>query len=119
MSKIFTTYVIHDPRDGVPVYVGQTVDFERRKREHLAAGMKAADKRPRGRTIKAFLGELHALGREPIIVPVATCENEGSSIVSERLWVSRLCQAGFGRRLLNQWPSHRRLIDWHLRRKVF
>ena len=101
----YTTYSIADPCTGDIVYVGQTANFEQRKKSHLRL-----KKRPNIKTmnIKTWLHDLISDGKVPVIAILETVETEEESLVSETKWVEKFAKEGHP--LLNRWNMHRNLI---------
>jgi hypothetical protein len=101
----FTTYGIVDPRTGCFVYVGQTSDFEHRKRVRLQK-LEEGRKRPAIaiEDIDNWLYDTLAAGITPVIVPLETVGTWQASLKSELDWVLRL--AAENHPLLNLWPEH-------------
>lgn len=106
LEVVYWTYGIVDPNSKLFVYVGQTKDFERRKREHLTAHRL---KNPPRRSIKSWLKRLHQGGLEPLFVVLEVVETETESIHSENKWVEKL--AAIGQPLYNRWDEHLELIE--------
>ena len=106
MSPIYTTYAITDPRTSLFCYVGQTADFERRRRGHLKAHR--LKKPPRG-SVKAWLKQLHNEGHAPYFTVLEVVETEAMSLESENLWVEKL--SALGHPLLNRWDEHKELLQ--------
>lgn len=103
---VFVTYAIADPRSGRYVYVGQTKNFESRRRNHL----RLRDQRPRIGTenIRTWLFDRLSAGEVPKIVELETCSTLERSLASESRWVERLARDGHP--LLNRWRDHRKVI---------
>jgi len=102
----YVTYAISDPTNGLFVYVGQTRDFERRKKQHLAAHRL---KRPPRGSIKAWLKTKHREGIEPVFTVLEVVETEEESLVSETKWVEKIAALGQG--LYNRWDEHREILE--------
>ncbi|MEM6538860.1 MAG: GIY-YIG nuclease family protein [Pseudomonadota bacterium] len=107
-DSIFTTYAIVDPKTRLFIYVGQSVDFERRKAEHLKRSRTRKTKHPKG-TIKAWLAEAERAGITPQFVILDVVETEEQSLLSESNWVEKL--AAIGHPILNRWEEHQELIE--------
>jgi hypothetical protein len=110
LTGVFTTYGIVDPRTGHFVYVGQTTDFERRKRAHLRgpeAGRRPP-RIPRDNIVTWTFGAL-AAGVMPVIVVLETVGTYEESLVSESEWVHRL--ASENHPLLNRWKEHKEAMN--------
>jgi hypothetical protein len=86
VAVAYTTYAIRDPRSGLFVYVGQTSDFARRCRAHLAC----AKTRPRRRSmdIKLWVFELVAAGQLPSFQVLEVVRTREASLASEAKWVT-------------------------------
>ncbi len=108
----FVTYEIRDPRALGPFYVGQTSDFENRKREHLACGQ---GQRPSSRrqTVRTLLWDLLSAGIEPQFRVLEEVDSIEESLASEVRWVARLTLQGHT--LVNRWREHRATISTVLR----
>lgn len=98
----FTTYAIADPDSKLVVYIGQTTDFERRKREHLSTHR--LRKSPPKKSIKHWLWKTQKEGREPVFVALDTVISEAESLASETRWVETF--AVLGHPLHNRWSEH-------------
>lgn len=103
----YTVYGIVDPRSKLFVYVGETGDFDRRRREHLTTH-RLRKKTPPG-SIKTWLKRLHKDGLEPGFVVLDVVETESESKNVESKWVEKL--AGIGHPLRNLWDEHKELIQ--------
>ena len=103
---MYWTYGIVDPNSKLFVYVGQTNDFTRRKREHLTAHRL---RKPPRRSIKSWLKRIHQAELEPLFVVLEVVETETASLHSENLWVEKL--ASIGHPLYNRWDEHVELIE--------
>jgi hypothetical protein len=109
----FTTYGIIDPRSGHFVYIGQTSDFEHRKRVHLRRPEEGRKRQKRaGRNIDNWTYDALVAGITPVIVPLETVSAWQESLKSELSWVRRL--AAENHPLLNLWPEHREAIKMAL-----
>jgi hypothetical protein len=105
---IYTTYAIVDPRTRLFVYVGQSVDFKRRKTEHLKRNRTRKTKHPKG-SIKAWLAEAERAKITPQFMILDVVETEEQSLLSESNWVEKL--AAIGHPILNRWDEHQALIE--------
>ncbi|MCB1096086.1 MAG: GIY-YIG nuclease family protein [Verrucomicrobiae bacterium] len=103
---MFTTYGIVDPRTRLFVYIGQTKDFEARKKQHLAAFRL---RKPVRGSVKWWLKRLHQDGLEPIFIVLEVVETEAESLESESKWVEKISRLGHP--LLNRWEEHKDLIE--------
>ena len=103
----FTTYIIRDPRDNKPIYVGQTTDFEKRKQHHLK---NAAGTLPNIRIINihVYLVKLNFLGFDPEFEIVERNDTEEDSLCSETSWIQKLVDEG--NPLLNRTREHRAIV---------
>ena len=101
--EVFTTYCIRDPDTAEVVYVGQTKDFEARRRTHL----RLRKQRPNIGTvnIKTWLFDKLSAGKTPVIYVLEHCFSAEASLVSETTWVAKFTAEGHG--LLNRWREHR------------
>lgn len=106
--SIYTTYAIVDPVTRLFVYVGQTVDFDRRRAEHLKRARTRKTRHPRG-SIKAWLAQAEKNGVVPAFIILELVETEEQSLLSESNWVEKL--AAIGHPLLNRWEEHQELIE--------
>ena len=106
---MYTTYLIIDPRNEHPIYVGQTSNFWRRKRQHFRwKYQKPHAVTPGYENIKTRLREMFLAGETPIIVAVARWPELEQSLASEREWVARLSRVGFD--LVNKWQDHQSIM---------
>lgn len=105
---MYTTYGIVDPTTRLFVYVGQSVDFPRRKAEHLKKSRTRRTRHPKG-SIKAWLADAEACGVVPDFVVLEVVETEEQSLLSESNWVEKL--AAIDHPLRNRWEEHRDLIE--------
>lgn len=99
----FLTYLIVDPRDGNPFYVGQTSCMRTRQRKHLDMSRNA------NREYKKMIAEIFASGFSPEFRVVDQQPTEADSLRSETEWVKRL--AGQGVRVMNKWREHQEWIE--------
>lgn len=85
----FVVYLIIDPRNGKPFYVGQTRDLDRRQTSHLAIkSLKgSADKKRR-------LLEIQAAGMEPDFRIVQGYADEAASLAGESAWIKACVSNG-------------------------
>lgn len=103
----FVTYAILDPKTLKARYVGQTKDFDERRKAHL--GVKRLKEKPDNR-LRAWLWETMGVAkRTPKFLILEMVETEAESLASEQKWVERLAEAGFD--LLNGWVEHRDALD--------
>lgn len=102
----FTTYIIIDPRDNVPIYVGQSRNFQWRKESHLN---RAKGKRPNivGINIETYLVDLYSIGYLPKFEIIEECATEKESLKSELECIRSLVKKGIP--VLNNWKEHRLL----------
>ncbi len=100
----YVVYLIIDPLDGKPFYVGQTGDMVRRKAAHLRNAQHDQHKR-----VSRRMAEILARGDEPIFRVVQNCASEAESLSAESDWVKRCSQRGY--QLCNRWREHRELQE--------
>lgn len=100
----YVVYLIVDPQDNKPFYVGQTGDMERRKATHLRRGRHQSHLR-----VGIRLAEILARGEDPIFKVVQNCATEEESLIAESEWVKRCSQRGYD--LCNRWKEHRELQE--------
>jgi hypothetical protein len=102
----FATYVIIDPRDNIPVYVGQSNNFQLRKESHLNCAM---GKRPNivGVNIETYLVDLYSIGYLPKFEIIEECSTEEESLKSELVCIRHLIKKGIP--VLNNWKEHKLL----------
>jgi len=102
----FTTYIIIDPRDDIPVYVGQSRNFQWRRESHLN---RAKGKRPNivGINIKTYLVDLYSIGYLPKFEIVEELTTEEESLKSELECIRSLVEKGIP--VLNNWKEHKLL----------
>lgn len=99
----FYTYLIVDPRSGLPFYVGQTQDMEARKLGHLRP-LNGPSKRYK---YKQVIAAIQAAGLEPEFRVVDEQASEADSRHSETEWVKRLAAQGI--QVMNRWREH---LEW-------
>jgi len=105
----FTTYGVIDPRTGHFVYIGQTSNFEQRKRAHLRRPEEGRKRQKKaGKNVDNWTYDALVAGITPVIVPLETVSTWQESLKSELNWVRRL--AAENHPLLNLWPEHREAI---------
>lgn len=104
----YVTYKIVDPRDGVPVYIGQSIHYEIRKKSHLK---KAKGNLPTRNTfnIVVYLVLLESENIEPIFEILEITQTEEESLASETRWVKKTVELGYP--LLNKWNCHKEIIN--------
>jgi|CXWL01.1.fsa_nt_gi hypothetical protein len=113
----FITYVIIDPRDNVPVYVGQSGNFQLRRESHLNRAMgkrhlnRAMGKRPNivGVNIATYLVDLYSIGYLPKFEIVEECSTEEESLKSELECIRNFVKKGIP--VLNNWKEHKLLNE--------
>lgn len=93
--KIGWVYVIADPRDELPRYVGKTTCFRKRQQQHLRDSESGADGTHKGRWIRALLRE----GVRPQFRLVMCCFTPDGLNEAEREWIAYYL--GVGARLTN------------------
>lgn len=98
----FITYGIVDPVSKNIVYVGQTSDFERRKRDHNAAHRRR-DVSPG--SLQDWQKSLSRRKLKQDFIVLEVVESEAASLASETHWTEKL--AAIGLPLFNQWEEHR------------
>jgi len=105
-KMIYITYVIIDPRDATPVYVGQSNSYEIRKTQHIEVAM---GKGPSicGVNIRTYLVDLYNIGYLPKFKIVEKCESEEESLKSETEYIKKLIHNGFP--VLNGWKEHKKM----------
>lgn len=102
----YTTYIIIDPRDDMPVYVGQSNSFLLRKESHLFS---AKDKRPNivGVNIQTYLSDLYSIGYLPKFEIIEECSSEEDSLKSELECIKNLVKKGIP--VLNNLKEHKKI----------
>lgn len=100
----FVVYLIVDPKDDKPFYVGQTGDMERRKANHLRSASHESHRR-----VGKRLAEILAREEAPVFKIVQRCASEQESLIAESEWVKRCSQRGY--ELCNRWKEHRQLQE--------
>ena len=105
---MYWTYGIVDPRTGLFVYVGQTNDFERRRRQHLSTHRAKKTRHAKG-SIKTWLKKAHAAGLEPGFIILDIAETEEASLLSESSWIDKLGRQA-GHPIRNLWDEHREIL---------
>jgi hypothetical protein len=119
MTRRLAVYVLSDPRDGVPRYVGVTGrPADRLRDHHRSAGLLAADRpsrgRSRGRRPQAVTRWAAGLLQEGVAPVMTTMEEvrSGDERAAEKKWIAALRTDGAD--LLNASPGgevHRRAMD--------
>ena len=99
-GKDYITYVLIDPRDKKPFYVGQTSNFETRKKAYLKK------KKNPFRKIDKYIANLYDNKLEPEFYIAEHCTNLDDSIQSELQWVRYCLDKGY--KLMNRWKEHRK-----------
>ncbi|MDQ0194928.1 ribonuclease H1 domain-containing protein [Paenibacillus wynnii] len=98
----YFTYLIIDPRTEIPFYVGQTLNMEYRKSNHLKdLHIYKAYKRT--------ISSIQMDGLEPEFQIVDIQSTKTDSLRSETDWVKKLAYQGI--RVLNGWKEHKEWID--------
>ena len=92
--------MLHDPGSHLPRYVGLSVNPEKRLDEHVSAARRGG-----GWPLHAWLRELDARGREPVVRVVVPT---GATYADETSLIRALSRAGFA--LLNVNGVHRELL---------
>ncbi|WP_455233242.1 ribonuclease H1 domain-containing protein [Geopseudomonas aromaticivorans] len=95
----YTVYAIIDPRTDDPIYVGQTVNFERRKEQHLANAEKGHPRR-----ISWRMAEILHRGDQPAFKVVQRCDTDEEALQAESAWVKRYTERGLD--LCNNTQEH-------------
>jgi len=95
----YTTYVIIDPRNKTPFYVGQTKNFIKRKQAHLRVKKKVYKK------VDKYILDLQEEGLEPDFYVAEICNCLEDSLASELKWVKYCLNKGY--LLCNRWKEHR------------
>ncbi|WP_158945320.1 hypothetical protein [Granulicella sp. S190] len=108
LNGVFTTYGIIDPRTNLFVYIGQTSNFEGRKRAHLTIPGAGRKREVSSNSIATWLFDAIGAGVRPVIVVLAIVDTYQESLESECEWVLRLAAAKHP--LLNQWKEHKDAI---------
>ncbi len=90
------------------MYVGQTSDFEKRRRQHLTTHRQKKTRHAKG-SLQAWLVDAHLKGITPAFIVLEVVESEALSLDSELHWVEKLSEAGYP--LLNRWDEHKALIE--------
>ena len=105
-GRCFIIYAILEPGSGQVVYVGQTGNFEQRKRGHL--GIR---KRPNIKTqnIKTWMFDQISAGQKPTFKILQVIDTEDASYGAEDKWVKHFADQGHP--LLNRWRHHREIIQ--------
>ena len=87
-KELYSFYELVDPRDLLPFYIGQTLSFERRKRDYLAG-------RPHSIPLDKRLQELKQLGLEPIMQELEQIEcTFTEALERENYWIKRRTNQG-------------------------
>jgi hypothetical protein len=102
----FVVYLIVDPRDGSPFYVGQTRNLERRRKSHLMISEGRQTNRK-----KRLLDILHE-GLELWFIAVEGFQSEEESLAGETRWVKACAKQGYA--VCNGWKEHKEVLSLHL-----
>lgn len=87
-------YQLVDPRDNLPFYVGQTLDFERRRKDYLSG---KGHSKPLDRRLK----ELEQAGLQPMMQELESREcTTDEALDRETYWIQHLSDQGI--QLLNK-----------------
>jgi hypothetical protein len=98
----FITYLIIDPRNNLPFYVGQTSNLEKRIHNHIRQDN-------RRRLYKKTITSIQSVGLEPVFKQVDIQLTKADSLRSETEWVKQLASQGV--RVQNGWREHKEWID--------
>ena len=98
----FTIYGVMDPTTHRYVYVGQTADYEERKRSLLRKG-DGTGPAPSPQGIRGWIHEAAGRGVVPVLVVLETASTWRESLRAEAAWVHRLAREHHP--LLNRWHS--------------
>ena len=104
----YTTYVIKDPRDNSPIFIGQTSDFDKRKRQYIKKACSNNPPNIKTMNINIYLIRLKNLGFEPVIEPIENYTTEDESLLSKTGWITKYVEQGFP--LLNRTKEHRAIV---------
>ena len=104
--SVFVTYAIIDPKTKLTVYVGQTSDFAKRRRQHETTFRLKS--RQRSGSLKRWLQDLHKAKSKPKFLVLEVVETEAESIDSENKWVEKF--AAIDHPLLNGWSEHKSAV---------
>ena len=86
-SKAFFVYMLVDPRDGRPYYIGETLDKKTRYRYHCEnSGRNTAVARHNQAIIRA--------GKRPFMVELDQADNEVEALRKELFWIDLLMARG-------------------------
>jgi hypothetical protein len=87
-------YVLVDPREGVPRYVGKTLAPEQRMAEHLAQSTTKDKNSVKGEWIR----KLQGIGHRPFMVLIDRCKRS-EEVACEKKWIAHF--EALGVKLLN------------------
>ncbi len=80
------------PFNGIPFYVGQSCEIERRLRRHFRKSQKL---NPDCQMVHRHIARLFALGRLPRLAILETTQTRSQSLMAELRWGQHLMRAGF------------------------
>ena len=95
----YVIYSISDPRDVSVFYIGQTMDFEQRKKSHTNSCHNSE--------MRLFIEEIINAGGRPLFSVLEHCTLETASILEDK-WIKHYESLGYN--LFNK-PSGRRSIE--------
>jgi predicted GIY-YIG superfamily endonuclease len=103
----YVVYLIIDPRDGCPFYVGQTGNLERRRKGHLRVSLGNKLNRKQKRLL-----EIIQAGREPIFITVEGFSTQAEALIGETRWVKACARRGHA--VYSGWREHKEIVELHL-----
>lgn len=80
------------PFNGIPFYVGQSCEIERRLRRHFRKSQKL---NPDCQMVHRHIARLFAIGRLPRLAILETTQTRSQSLMAELRWGQHLMRAGF------------------------
>lgn len=94
------------PFNGIPFYVGQSCEIERRLRRHFRKSQKL---NPDSQMVHRHIAGLFAIGRLPRLAILETAQTRSQSLMAELRWGQRLMRAGY--QLANTSADIARVMD--------
>lgn len=102
----YVIYVIICPITQNPIYIGQTKNFEDRKKQHLNTRTKRI--KGSGPNIKIYLSYLFDINLIPKFIVLENVKTELESLELETEWINIMTDCNYP--LLNKWIKHTNII---------
>jgi|SRR5579883_67356 predicted GIY-YIG superfamily endonuclease len=87
-EALYSFYKVTDPRNKLPFYIGQTLDFERRQKDYLTG-------KGHSRPLDSRLKELELAGLQPIVEEIErkSC-TQSAALEREAYWIQHFTDQG-------------------------